>query len=142
MSKSATPKLKQLARRLLAYELESGKPADAKDSAAFHVCEKLRVSLGKLMGQGGFCSLLSRALMLAGAEVVWLHSLELKGDGTLEGLDELEAKFGSRAVAEGEVVLVAELLGLLVTFVGPDLTLWLLHDGWPELGDLNLEKDK
>jgi len=135
MSNSATLKPKEFARRLLAYEAGSGKPADAKVSPAFRVCEKLRGPLGKLLGVGGFRSLLSRALALAGAEVPWLRALHIKADGSLEGLDELEAKLDSRAVAEGEVVLAAQLLGLLVTFIGAALTQRLLQDIWPTMDD-------
>ena len=47
MSATFTSMPKGFARQLLAYEVASGKPADAKDSAAFRVCEKLRVPLGK-----------------------------------------------------------------------------------------------
>jgi hypothetical protein len=137
MPNSATPKLKGFARRLLAYEAASGEPADAKDSAAFRVCEQLRGPLGKLMGVGGFRALLSRALALAGAEVPWLRALHIKADGSLDGLEELEAKLDSRAVAEGEVVLAAQLLGLLLTFIGPALTLRMLHDIWPKIEDLD-----
>lgn len=137
MSNRATPKLKQLARRLLAHEAASGKPSAARNSAAFHVCEKLRGPLGKLLGNDGFRALLSRALALAGAEIPWLLALQIKADGSVEGLDELEENFKTRAVAEGEVVLVAQLLGLLAIFIGEELTLRLLHDIWPHTNDLN-----
>jgi hypothetical protein len=133
----ATPKLKGFARRLLAYEAASGKPADTNDSEAFRVCEKLRGPLSRLTGVGGFRSLLSRALALAGSEVPWLRALHVKGDGSLDGLEELEVKLDSGEIAEGEVVLVSQLLGLLVTFIGPALTRQLLQDIWPKMHDLN-----
>ena len=138
----STAKLKESARRLLAYESASGQRAGAKDSPAFRVCEKLRGPLGKLMGTGGFHSLLARALSLAIAEVPWLHTLQILADGSLAGLNEPAAQRDARAVAEGEVVLVAQLLGLLVTFIGPALTQGLLHDVWPKLDDLNFEEEK
>jgi hypothetical protein len=137
MSNSGTPKLDKLARCLVTYEASLGKPANAKDSAAFRVCEKLRGPLGKLMGVGGFRSLLSRSLALARTGIPSLQALHVRPDGSLEGLDELETKFDSRAVTAGEVALVAQLLGLLVTFIGPALTLRLLHDIWPKMKDLN-----
>lgn len=136
MSNSATPKLKQLARRLLAYEAAASKPADAQNSTAFHVCEKLRGPLGKLLGGGGFRALLSRAQALAGKEVPWLLALKLKADGSIEELDELEGKLKARVVAEGEVVLVAQLIGLLATFIGTELTQRFLNEIWPEMEDL------
>ena len=134
---STPPKLKQFARRLLDYEVAPGQAADAKETPAFRVCEKLRGPLGKLMGVGGFRSLLARSLALAGAEVPWLGTLQIKADGSLEGLNESEVKLDWSATAEGEVVLVAQLLGLLVTFIGAGLTQRLLHDVWPELDELN-----
>jgi hypothetical protein len=132
MSNRDAPEMRKFALRLLAYESASGKPANAKYSVAFRVCEKLRMQLNKITGVGGFSALLSRALALAGAEVPWLCALQVNPDGSLKGLHELEAKLDSRLVAEGQVVLLSELLGLLVTFIGPALTLQLLQDVWPK----------
>lgn len=137
-----TPRLKEFARLLLAREAESGGPAETNDSPGFRVCERLRQPLGRLLGNGGFRALLSRAQALAGAEVNWLRDLRIKADGSLEGLEEAEAKLDSRAVAEGEIVLVSQLLGLLITFIGPALTLRMLHDIWPKMEDLVFEKEK
>ena len=136
MSNSATPKLKAVARRLLLYEAATGTRVGPDGSAAFRVCDKLREPLGKLLGVGGFRTLLSRAQVLAGSEVPWLRELRIKPDGSLAGLGELEAKADLRSVAEGEVALAAQLLGLLVTFIGPALTLRLLHDIWPKMEDV------
>ncbi len=141
MSNSVTPVPKDFARQLLAYEVTSGKPADAGNSLAFRVCEKLQGPLGKLIGVDGFRSLLSRALALGCAQVPWLCALQIEADGSLEGLDELEAKLDARSITEGEVVLVGQLLGLLVVFIGPALTLGLVHDIWPRWTILNLEKE-
>ncbi len=127
----------QFARRLLVCEVGPSQPADPKDSAAFRVCGKLRGPLGKLMGVAGFRSLLSRALVLAIAKTPWLAALQIKTDGSLEGFHEATVKLDSPGTAEGEIVLVAQLLGLLVTFIGAALTVRLLHDIWPELDDLN-----
>jgi len=137
MPSTTAPKLKQFARRLLDYEAASGKPADVQETPAFRVCGKLRGPLGKLMGVGGFRSLLSRALVLAGAEVPWLRELQIQADGSLEEPKEFEVKLDRPAITEGEVVLVSQLLGLLVTLIGPALTVSLLRDIWPELEELN-----
>ena len=137
MPSTTAPKLKQFARRLLDYEAASGKPEDGQEPPAFRVCGKLRGPLGKLMGVGGFRSLLSRALVLAGAEVPWLRELQIQADGSLEEPKEFEVKLDRPAITEGEVVLVSQLLGLLVTLIGPALTVSLLRDIWPELEELN-----
>jgi hypothetical protein len=136
MSDNTKPKLKEFARGLLAHDATSNKSAGTNDFRAFHVCEKLRVPLSRLAGVGGFRSLLSRALALAGDEVPWLRALHITAEGSLEGLDKLGAKIDSGEIAEGEVVLVSQLLGLLLTFIGPALTLQLLHDIWPKMNDL------
>lgn len=119
------------ARRLLAYEVASDNPSVAQDSAAFRVCGKLRSPLSRLLGVEGFRSLLLRAQALAAAEVPWLANLEIKADGSWDDLKGLEDKLDADALAEGEVFLVGQLLGLLVIFIGPALTLKLLHDIWP-----------
>jgi hypothetical protein len=84
------------------------------------------------MGVDGFRALFSRALALAGRDVAWLRGLHIQSDGTLEGLAELKLKLNAEQIATGEAALVAKLLGLLVTFIGPALTLQLLHDAWPK----------
>jgi len=137
MAVSTAPKLKQIARCLLECEAASGEPADVQETAAFRVCEKLRGPLGKLLGTGGFHSLLDRALALAAAEIPWLREMPIMADGTLKGFDLVELQLDARAVAESELILVAQLLGLLVTFIGPALTQRFLQDVWPTMDDLN-----
>jgi hypothetical protein len=140
MSKSAIPSPREFAQLLLAYEVTLGKPLGTKGVVAFRVVEKLRAPLGKLMGTGGFQSLLSRALTLANAEVAWLCKLHIKADGSWEGIDELQVKLNAHMIANGEVAIVSQLLGLLVTFIGPALTLQLLQDIWPKMDALTYEK--
>ena len=140
----ATPELKELARRLLAYEAPKGKSRGANGSAAFRVCEKLRLSLGKFFGTAGFCSLLSRALALASLEVSWLGALQIKANGSIAGLEEAGVKVGKDQLAAGETVLLAQLLGLLVIFIGPLLTSGLMHEIWPKgrFDDLDLKESE
>ena len=134
MSAGSTPFPKEFGRRLLEYEAASRKAADLDDdSAAFGVCDKLRARLGPFMGVAGYTALLRRALALAAMEVPWLRALQISADGSLRGLDEQETLLAApSAAAEGEVVLVGHLLGLLVLFIGPALTLQMLHDVWPK----------
>ena len=130
-------KMKKFAKRLLAFEAAVGDPTGADGSAALRVCKKLREPLSQLMGITGFRSLMARALALANTEVLWLQGLQIKEDGSLAGLDQLEAKLDARAIAEGEAVLVSQLLVLLVTFIGSTLTQQLLQDIWPEMDNFN-----
>ncbi len=94
------------------------------------------------MGVAGFRTLLSRALTMAGVHVSRLKVLRIKEDGTLEGWEEFGREVGSDTVPEGEVALVSQLLGLLLTFIGPALTLRMLHDIWPKLDDLDLAEEE
>ena len=94
------------------------------------------------MGSAGFRALLSRSLALANAEVPWLRAVHVKSDGSLEGLDELEAQIGADDFFEGRVVVLAQLLGLLAAFIGENLTLQLMGEVWPNLllNDLDFGK--
>lgn len=139
MASNADAKLKEFARQLIAYEAMAVKPAGAPRSAAFHVCEKLRQPLSRLAGVAGFRALVSRALVLANREVPWLKAVHVKADGSLEGLDDSQVQLTEGEAVEGELVLIAQLIGLLVTFIGEGLTLRLVQEAWPDapLNDLN-----
>jgi hypothetical protein len=84
-----------------------------------------------LAGDAGFRSLLSRSLARAGEEVHWLRAVHVKSDGALDGWGELHTQLSPEAWFEGRVALLAHLLGLLVTFIGENLTLRLVHEAWP-----------
>ena len=126
MTRSAdTPTTRELAQRLLAYEAVETGTANADTQAVSRVCDKLRRPLTTLAGAAGFRSLLARALTLAKQESPVLGAWEVNPDGSLQGLNGEAAQSGS--------VLIAHLLGLMITFIGESLTLRLLHDVWPDL---------
>jgi hypothetical protein len=105
----------------MVHEARRSEPSEV---ATFHVVDKLRPHLAAL----------------AGAEVSWLRAVHGKADGTLEGLEAPQAKLDPAEFREGKVVLLAELLGLLVAFIGMNLTLRLVGEIWPQisLGALEL----
>lgn len=129
----ATPQMRNIAERLIAYEANGNKSSESKTPAAFQVCEKLRPHLATLMGNAGFRALLSRALALANTEVPWLRALHVRSDGFFEGLDELHAQLAPGEFFEGKVVLLAQLLGLLEAFIGESLTVRVVREVWPKL---------
>ena len=131
--------MRDFAERLIAYETTKNKSSETKTRAAFLVGEKLRPQLAALMGNVGFCALISRALALTSAEVPWLRALHVNADGSLEGLDELDAQIDPKEIFEGRVVLLAQLLGLLVAFIGETLTLRLVREVWPKLSVNDLD---
>jgi hypothetical protein len=128
----ATPPLRDLARRLLAYEAK-GKKATAAIVATVEVCESFRAPLAALMGRGGFRALLARALVQSVAELAWLHAVRVNELGLLEGLDSPEVPVEPEEMMDGSAVLVAHLLALLVAFIGEKLTLRLVREAWPKV---------
>jgi hypothetical protein len=136
----ATPQLRKFAKQLIAFEAKGAKSAGATDPAAFAVSDKLRPHLATLMGNAGFRALLARALALAKIEIPWLRAVQVKPDGTCAGLETLHAQLIPEEFREGRVVLVAQLLGLLIAFIGESLTLGLVREVWPTipLNDLEL----
>jgi hypothetical protein len=121
-----------LAHRLLAYEAGRGENSEPAESAAFRVCAKLRLPLSTLAGVAGFRSLLSRALTLARAQAPSLSAVQVAADGSLEGLDELASQSDQEQSRDGGAILIAQLIELLLTFIGEGLTLRLVQDVWPE----------
>ena len=126
------PESRYLAQRLLSYEVVAGKNSESAESAAFRVCAKLRQPLITLAGVAGFRSLLSRALTLARAEAPSLSAVQVAGDGSLKGLDELDPQIDKEQARDGGAILITQLIGLLLTFIGEGLTLRLVQDVWPE----------
>ncbi len=135
--------MRQLAERLIAYEVGARAAGTEEVSAAVLVSETLRPHLATLMGKAGFVALLSRSLALATTERPWMRTIHVNPDGTLGGWDELGPKITPEHLADGSVTLVAQLLGLMVAFVGEDLTLRMVRDMWTDmsLADLDLRKE-
>jgi two-component system chemotaxis response regulator CheY len=133
----ASPLLKRLARLVLVIDAEDGVPLGRVDDVAFGVFERLRGPIGRVAGAGGYHSLLSRAQALAGEETLWLRALRIETDGSLAGPEGPDMQPDAGAMNEGEVVLLAQLLGLMHTLIGSALTQRLLQDIWPGLDDLD-----
>jgi hypothetical protein len=127
----ATPQMRSLAKQLVTTEALGRKSFETDAPAGFYVIDKLRPQLAMLMGDGGFRALLSRALGLAMAETPWLEAVRVNADGALEGFEAL--KLDRAQFVEGKVVVVAQLLGLLVAFIGPSLTMRLVSEIWPHI---------
>ena len=134
MRNADTLTTRELARRLLAYEEVGTTPFIVDTHAVRSVCDKLRRPLTTLAGAAGFRSLLTRALTLAKQESPVLGALEVKPDGSLQGLNGEAAQSG--------VVLIAHLIGLMITFIGESLTLRLLHDAWLDLPDSEVKFER
>ena len=134
----ASSKLRHFAKRLTVYERGASKISDTKTPPAFQVCENLRVYLVTMLGNAGFRELVACALPRAQAEIPWLGALHVGTDGALEGLEKLSEKHSQDELFEGGIVLLAQLLGLMVAFMGEELTLRFVGEVWRDvpLGDL------
>jgi hypothetical protein len=126
----ATDELKAVAAQLLEFETGPETAPSRRGESLARVIDKLRDALTSLAGAAGFHALLSRALMLASNDVDWLRELRVTADRSLDGHDRVPAVTPVE-IARGEVALVATVLTLLTTFIGPALTIRVLKDVWP-----------
>ena len=85
--------------------------------------EKLRLLIIRFSGSDGFTALLRRAFALVRQKDPSLKALTLKGDGSIASFEGISS--------ETSLALIAHLLDLMSLFIGPSLTLTLLHDVWP-----------
>lgn len=90
------------------------------------------------MGTGGFRAVLSRALAVSNGEAAWLRAIHVKPNGSLEGLKEMETQVSRSQFIESSVVLLENMFGLLVAFIGEGLTFHIISDIWPKVSLENL----
>jgi hypothetical protein len=119
-------KTRDLARSLVAGEAGAGTTALHTEPAAVRVYERLRRQLGSPVGVDGFHALASRALALAKSQSPRLSEVQVTANGSLSGLGEVESKTDEDG--EGGVTLIAQLLGLFLSFLGEATTLRLIKD--------------
>jgi len=125
--------MRGVAKRLILADAARTRFPATDRTDAFPLTDKLRPQLATLMGDAGVRALLGRALALAMEEVSWLRVVHVNADGDLEGLGAQSAQLDPADYLEGRVVLAAQLLGLLVAFIGPGLTLRLVCEIWPRI---------
>jgi len=131
---SPSPKLVELARRIV--EQEAGVSPDPAASAAAveTACQRLRDHLVDLLGAGGVSALLDRALRLAQRDQPVLAGLVFSGqsDTCFARLAEsLEASTDEEATAAAATILT-HVLDLLVMLLGEELGLKPIRRLWPQ----------
>ena len=124
-----TPKVAAVAHELVLYEAATLSGPEAAAFGAIYAIQKLGHAVRTLAGTAGFRSLLTRALILAQDTFPYLSALRVKPDGSLKPCDSIS----HREHADGAELVLAQLLGLLVTFIGESLTLSLVTTAWPDL---------
>ena len=121
-------KTRDLARSLIATEADAAKPPLHTEPASVRVYERLRRQLGASVGVDGFQALASRALALAKSESPRLSAVQLTANGGLFGLGEVASRTDVDVDGDAGIILIAQLLGLFLTFLGEATTLRLIED--------------
>ena len=121
-------KSRDLARSLVASEADASATSLQTEPATVRVYERLRRQLGAPVGADAFRSLASRALALAKSESPRLSTVRVTANGDMRGLSEVEFQTGEDDDGEAGIILIAQLLGLFLTFLGKATTLRLIDD--------------
>jgi len=132
----ASPKkTRDLARSLVACEADASATSRQAEPATVRVYERLRRQLGASVGVDGFQALASRALALAKSESPKLSAVQVTSNGGLRGLREVESRTNTDEDGEVGIILIAQLLGLFLSFLGEATTLRLIEDLRLQVGD-------
>jgi hypothetical protein len=121
-------KTRDLARSLVISEADASKASLQTEPASVRVYERLHRQLGAPVGVDGFHALAFRALALAKSESSRLSAVQLSANGVLRGLGDVESRTDADEDGEAGVILIAQLLGLFLTFLGEATTLRLIED--------------
>jgi hypothetical protein len=121
-------KTRELARNLVASEADASTNSLQTEPATVRVYERLRRQLGAPVGPEGFQALASRALALAKSDSPRLSAVQVTANGGLRGLSEVEYQTDADEDGESGINLIAQLLGLFLTFLGEATTLRLIED--------------
>ena len=121
-------KTRDLARSLVASEADASTASLHTEPATVRAYERLRRQLGSPVGGDGFQALASRALALAKSQSPRLSAVQVTANGGLRGLGEVESQTDADEDGEAGIILIAQLLGLFLTFLGEGTTLRLIED--------------
>ena len=124
----SSPRISDWARRLVACESDADTHPEQTELVTLRVYEKLRQQLSAPVGIDAFHALASRALALAKGQTTRLNKVEVTKNGTLSGLGQIETKKGLDEDNESGVLLIEQLLGLFLIFLGEATMLRLMED--------------
>lgn len=119
---------RDLARSLVAREAGASTTSLHTEPATVRVYDRLRRQFSAPVGADAFQVLASRALALARSESRRLSAVQITANGGLSGLGEIESQTDTDEDGEVGVMLIAQLLGLFVTFLGEATTLRLMEE--------------
>src|SRR5215213_5960815 len=130
-----SPKLQKLALRLFEHEASKSGNSDEPVKAIESCCQRLHGRLDRLIGAGGFRALLNRALYLAKKKYAWLEGVGIEDYPGCEFKDLREVVKGKQpaTVNEACTLILANVIWLLVTFIGEDITIGLIQEAWTDV---------
>lgn len=129
-----SPKLVELARRIVEHEAGGSPDGAASVAAVERACQRLRDHLVDLLGSVGVSALLTRALHLAQRENPFLAGVAVNGEpgACFTGLAEsLAARTDEEATAAAATVLT-HVFDLLVVMLGEELGMKPIQKCWPQ----------
>lgn len=125
---------RKLGESILAHERallnDDGSPAVAVERA----CQQLYRRLSPLITPAGSQAFLSRSLHIAGTEFPFLHGVRAgpTAEECLQGLDPALNDIEETTTTSAFISVLSSMIGLLVTFIGHDLTMHAIRDVWPD----------
>ena len=143
MTAPGNPALRQLALRALAERKEATAGAGAVAAAAKRAYEDLTRVSAPLIGDVGINALTGRTLYLAQRQYPWLvHTREPEEwNGPFEQIVFCLERQDPAVATEAAGAVLTTLAGLLVTFIGEALTVYLLRKAWPDaFSDATIEE--
>jgi hypothetical protein len=125
--------LPALVRHLVTFEASQNQ--DGLIAASLRVSHKLGSHLSRIIGREGLHTLVVRAVKLTARQMPTMNGVEVTEDGLLflpDGVRNLDAA--------GVESLLEQTFGLLISFIGEDLTLRIVQESWPELHTYTAEE--
>ena len=114
--------MRRIARRLLARAAAGSENPDDAVGTTLRVYANVRGRLSQFLGPTGFEGLMSRSLAISAAKQPEFVGLHLNSDGIVQGLREYAEGRPIKEVLKSLEDLVAQLIHLVSTFIGEDLT--------------------
>lgn len=128
------PAARDIGYWLLARETGNRKGPEGLAEAVENACRKLSRQVAILVTANGARSLIERALVLAQSEFPILAPVQAGPsiDDCLSGLSDAVSGAEVLQIRDGFAALLGNVVGLIDTFIGDDLTLRMVRQEWPD----------
>jgi len=127
------PMVVSLSRTILEHEIGKREAPDEIAAAIERCFQRLYAELVNLVGHAGYQALLARAVHLTRPEGGPLEVAIADGTVNVKDLAERVKRDGGPRVIDDTTTLLANLIGLLTTFLGEELTMRLVRRIWTEV---------